>query len=439
MLKFPVQIACFSLEATSMTYMKNKSSNSDILQLEPLEDRMMLSTVVEIFAAGETGEESFNFLVDGEVAQTFEAIGGDANSRDFVQLVFTSDEPITADQISIEFINDNFDPATGRDNNLLVDGIIIDGVGFETEAPTTFHTGLIGADGFTGPGFLETEVLNVNGTVSFLSDGPAAVAETGTRIRVDALGETGEEILQLQIDGRAVADFTFSAAGQEQVLLFTTSEIVDLSRVRFVFTNDAFDPATGADRNVLVRQFQTIDLESGSRDIVNTTSDRVFSNASFTELDGVQAGQGRGGALVTSDSFVAVVEPQTRIRVDAQGQTGEELLQVVLNGAILGQFTASTESQPFLIETSLPVDLADLQIQFVNDAFDPATGLDHNLTVSSFQTINLASGERNIARTVTGDVFSSGVFVDGQLADGFGRGSTLGANGFFQFQPGGQS
>ncbi len=421
-----------------MTNPKNYSSNPEQLQLEPLEERMMLSTVVEIFAAGETGEESFNLLVDGEVAQTFEAIGGDADSRDFVQLLFTSDETITADQISIEFINDNFDPATGRDNNLLVDGIVIEGVGFETEAPTTFHTGFIGADGFTGPGFLETEVLNVNGTVSFLADGPTAppVVESGTRIRVDATGETGEEILQLQIDGTAVADFTFSAAGQEQVLLFTTSEVVDLSRVRLVFTNDAFDPATGADRNVIVRQFQTIDLESGSRDIVNTTSDRVFSNASFTELDGVQAGQGRGGALVTSDSFVAVVEPQTRIRVDAQGQTGEELLQVVVDGAILGQFTASTDSQPFFIETSLPVDLADLQVQFVNDAFDPATGLDRNLTVSSFQTIDLGSGERNIARTATGDVFSSGVFVDGALADGFGRGSTLGANGFFQFQPG---
>ena len=423
-----------------MTYNKNQNSpaNAATLQAEPLEDRMMLSTV-EIFAAGETGQESLNLLIDDQVVQTFEAIGGDADSRDLVQLVFTSDETITADRVSIEFFNDNFDPATGADNNVLLDGIVIDGVGFETEASTTFHTGLVGADGFTGPGFLETELLNVNGTVSFLSDGstPApAPIQSGTRIRVDATGETGEEILQLQIDGNAVSDFTFSAAGQEEVLLFTTSEIVDLSRVRFVFTNDSFDPATGADRNVIVRQFQTIDLESGSRDIVNTTSERVFSNASFTELDGVQAGQGRGGALVSSDSFVQVVEPQTRIRVDAQGQTGDELFQVVVDGAILGQFVATTDSQPFLIETSLPVNLEDVRIEFVNDAFDPATGFDRNLTVSSFQTIDLSSGDRNIARTGLDDVFSTGVFVDGQgVIDGFGLGSTLATNGFFEFRP----
>lgn len=419
----------------------NPASRPASLQSEPLEDRMMLSSV-EIFVAGETGQESFNLLIDGQVVQTYEAIGGDADARDFVQFVFDNGDTITADQVSIEFINDDFNPATGFDNNLLVDGIVIDGIGFETEAATTFHTGLIGENGFTGPGFLQTEILNVNGTVSFLSDGttdPPAI-QTGTRIRVDATGDTGEEILQLQIDGEAVADLALSTAGQEEVLLFTTSEIVDLSRIRFVFTNDAVDPVTGADRNVVVRQFQTIDLESGSRDIINTTSSRVFSNASFTDLDGVQSGQGRGGVLVTSDSFVEVVEPQTRIRVDAQGETGEELLQVVFNGTVLGQFLVSTDSQPFFIETSLPVNLEDLQIQFVNDAFDPEAGVDRNLTVSSFQTIDLVSGERNIARTQFGDVFGSGVFVDGTgITEGFGLGSTLATNGFFQFQDDEQS
>ena len=415
----------------------NSSANPVILQLEPLEARMMLSTV-EIFAAGETGQESLNILIDGEVAQTFEAIGGDANSRDFVQLVFESDETITADQVSIEFINDDFNPETGADNNLLLDGIIIDGVGFETEAPTTFHTGLIGESGFTGPGFLETEILNVNGTVSFLSDGtPPPVVDvvtTGTRIRVDATGETGEEILQLQIDGNAVTDFSFDAAGEEQVLLFTTDEIVDISRIRIVFVNDAFDPETGFDNNVVVRQFQTIDLESGARDIFNTVNPAVFSNASFTELDGVQSGQGRGGILVSQDSFVEVRDLTTRIRVDAQGQTGDELFQVVSNGAVLGQFTASTDPGTFLLEVSTPVNLADLQIQFVNDDFDPTTGFDRNLTVSSFQTIDLASGARDIARTVEGNVFSSGTFVDGEgIGEGLGRGSTLATNGFFQF------
>ena len=108
--------------------------------------------------------------------------------------------------------------------------------------------------------------MNVNGTVSFLADGsrvqnaPAAAPvsnvqgvdldgtrEFGTRIRVDATGTTGDEVLQVQIDGQRVADFTLGASGTEQVLLFETSEIVDISRVRFVFLNDGIDPDTGVD------------------------------------------------------------------------------------------------------------------------------------------------------------------------------------------------
>ena len=98
---------------------------------------------------------------------------------------------------------------------------------------------------------------------------PRVQADPGTRIRVDATGQTAEEVLQLQIDGRPVQDFTFDAAGREQLFLFETDEVIDSSRVSFVFLNDLFDPRTGFDRNVDVRQFQVIDLGSDTREIFN--------------------------------------------------------------------------------------------------------------------------------------------------------------------------
>lgn len=392
---------------------------------------MMLSSV-EIFAAGETGTEAFNLLLDGNVVQTFDSVGGDFESRDFERFVFDSNDPITADRVEIEFINDNFDANTGRDVNLFVDKIIIDGTTFEAEDSETFHTGLIDNGEFVGPGFLQSEVLNVNGRISFLAN---QTRSFGTRIRVDASGDTGEEILQLQIDGEAVADFNFAVAGQEQVLLFETDEIVDISRVRFVFVNDAFDAETGFDRNVRVRQFQTIDIQSGARNIFDTTNGRVFASQSFTDLDGVTAGFGRGGFL-TNDAFIEVRETQTRIRVDAQGQTGEELLQIVQNGEVLAQFQASTDQQTFFLESTEQINLEELQIRFVNDFSDPATGFDRNLTVFNFQTINLATGDREIAWTLENNVFGSGLFVPGEgIVEGLGRGNTLVTNGFFQFQP----
>jgi len=219
---------------------KNHSNIPSQLSVEPLEDRVMLSSV-EIFAAGQTGFETFDLLIDDQVVQTFPGVGGDIDSRNFERFVFNSDQTVTADQVSIAFTNDFFDSDNGFDNNLFVDRIAIDGVNFQTEAPSTFHTGLVDNNGFTGPGFLQSELLNVEGTVSFAQGsataGPAT-GTTGTRIRVDALGETGEEILQLQIDGVPVQDFTFSVAGQEEILLFETDQVVDSSRVRFVFLND---------------------------------------------------------------------------------------------------------------------------------------------------------------------------------------------------------
>ena len=414
----------------------------------------MLSSV-EIFAAGQTGDEAFNLLVDGNVVQTFESVGGDFEARQFEQFVFDSDTPITADRIEIEFINDDFDEATGRDNNLFVDGIVIDGVGFETEAPTTFHTGIFADGGLTGPGFLETEVLNVNGTVAFLSDGtgvggpvvaPSGTSDVavigvdldgtrtfGTRIRVDALGETGAENVQIQIDGNPVADFAFNNANEQSVLLFETDEIVDISRVRVLFTNDSIDPDTGADSNVIVSQFQTIDIESGNRQIFNTTDGRVFASSSFTEADGVNAGFGRGGIL-TDNAFLEVRDTATRIRVDAQGQEGDEVLQVALNGEVIGVFTVPTERSTFFLESQSFVDIRDLEVQFVNDAFDPATGFDRNLTVFNFQTIDLNTGDRTIAGTREANVFGSGVFSPGEgVVEGLGRGDTLVTNGFFRF------
>ena len=413
----------------------------------------MLSTV-EIFAAGETGQEAFNLIINGDVVQTFQSVGGDFESRQFERFVFDTDRSVSADQVQIEFINDAFDQRTGRDNNLFVDKIVIDGRTFETEAASTFHTGLIDQGEFVGPGFLETEVLNVNGTVSFLADGsrvqnaPAAAPvsnvqgvdldgtrEFGTHIRVDATGTTGDEVLQVQIDGQRVADFTLGASGTEQVLLFETSEIVDISRVRFVFLNDGIDPDTGVDRDLSVRQFQTIDIQSGARNIFNTTNGQVFASSSFTELDGSVAGFGRGGFLTTGGSFLEVRETATRIRVDAQGQTGEEIFQVVQNGEVLGTFQASTERQTFFLESTEAIYLEDLQIRFINDAFDPQTGFDRNLTVFNFQTIQLPSGERDIAWTLEGDVFGSGVFDGQSVVDGFGVSQTLVTDGFFAFQP----
>ena len=414
------------------------------LSVEALEERMMLSTV-EVFAAGETGRESFFLLLDGEVVETVENVGGDFEARDFQSFSFDFDEPISADRISIEFFNDTASADGTVDNNLFVDKIVIDGQTFETEAPTTFHTGLVSGNEVIGPGFLETEVLNINGTVTFFAQGTApppaphddggAAAQTGTRIRIDARGETGEENLQLQIDHQVVANFRFDQANTDEVFFFNSDEVIDPSRIKVLFTNDAIDPVTGADRNLFVRSLQTIDRTTGEREIFYSANPSVFSNRSFVAADGVnRSGFGLGGALV-NNAFLTFNTDATTIRVDTIGHTGTELFEVLVDDEVVGTFQASTYATSETVTLPGDIDLSRVKIRFIND-FDNGVDFDRNLTVLGFQTINRATGDRQLARGTDVDVFSTGtpVQTDG-LQQGFGRGRTLVNNGFFEFRP----
>ena len=111
-------------------FASKKTDQQTGLMIEPLEERMMLSTVT-VFAAGSTGEESFR-LAAGNDTVIFETVGGNAANGNFQEFVFESTETLSASDIDIEFFNDSFDPATGRDRNLTVNRIEIDGAVFNT-------------------------------------------------------------------------------------------------------------------------------------------------------------------------------------------------------------------------------------------------------------------------------------------------------------------
>ena len=83
----------------------NESSNQNSLNVEALEDRVMLSTV-EVFAAGATGLENLDLIVNDQLVRTFANVGGDASTGDFVRLVFETANTVTPDDITVGFFND---------------------------------------------------------------------------------------------------------------------------------------------------------------------------------------------------------------------------------------------------------------------------------------------------------------------------------------------
>ena len=376
----------------------------------------MLATV-SVHAAGEVGQEAFNLIIGDQIVQTFDRVRGDHINRDFQVFTHETIGDVSADMVKVEFFNDFTNPKVDVDRNLFVDKIVIDGVSYETEADTTFSTGYFQGDTFSGPGFLQTEELNVNGTFHFLQDNTPIV---GTRIRIDAMGDTGEENVQLQINGETVKNFRFAdqAADSPESFFFVVDDIVDIDDIRIRFTND-FQDAT-KDRNLTVFGYHAIDLETGDRQYVNTLDSKVFS----TEGDNTRT--------LTRSGFFEVRENLTRFRVDASGDTGDEILAFRVGNDVLKQVQVSTTKRAYFVDINRDVDLEDLQVSFVND-LSQGEDYDRNLTVHSFQRIDLDTLDREIVRPTDYNVFSNGTFLDADgIVSGFGRGDTLNASGFFQ-------
>ena len=116
--------------------MKPSSEIPSLLAVEELEDRQMLSTV-SIFAAGDTGTETIQLNINDAVVATFENVGGDADTRQFQRLTYTTDQQISASDVRVQFSNDLFRSEDGFDRNVVIDRIEVDGRSFETESPTT--------------------------------------------------------------------------------------------------------------------------------------------------------------------------------------------------------------------------------------------------------------------------------------------------------------
>ena len=411
--------------------------NANQLNVEALEERMMLSSV-EIFATGVTGQENLDLLIDGQVVQTFFNVGGDASTRSFERLTFDTDQTITPGNIGIRFANDAFDPSIGLDRDLIVDRIVVDGVTVEAEDPSTRSTGIFADGRLTGPGFFQTEVLNVNATLTFAdpSSGSGGGGSTGSgdRIEFDAIGSTGEELVNLLVDGEVVQ--TFGLFQSETTHTFQSDDPnVSLEDIRLEFVNDAFDASTGLDRNAFISEFRVIDTNTNGSSLVqtaNTSDANVLSSGIFVDGVGITEGLGAGGFLA-GNGFVEIVSGGStgigdRIEFDAFGTTGEELVALLVDGRPEAFFQLNTPgvTQTFSFTSDNPdIAIEDVRLQFINDLFDESLGIDRNVQIFEFRVVDGDTGQVTTARTSDANVLSSGIFANGAITQGFGAGGFL--------------
>jgi glucose/arabinose dehydrogenase len=206
--------------------------------IERLEDRcLMAADAITIFAAGVTNEEQMQLLIDNEVVQTWNNIGGNAYAGQFVAYSYQSNTNLGLDRIRIAFTNDLYNPPIDR--NLRIDRIEINGVAYQTEAPTVYSTGTwLPQDGIE-PGFRLSEYLTNEGYFQY-------AVNSGSLIQVVAAGWTNNENMELQIDGNTVIGWKNITGDplQDQWAEYTyrASGTITADRVRVAFTNDLYAP-----------------------------------------------------------------------------------------------------------------------------------------------------------------------------------------------------
>lgn len=247
------------------------------LIIESLEHREMLA--ITIFAAGETGSESMDLLIDSVVVQSWTNIGGNASTRTFQPFVYNGASNVNPDRIRVAFTNDLFEDGV-LDRNLVVDRIVVDATTYQTEAPTVFSTGTwLPQDGVQS-GFRESETLHTSGYFQY-------AVNSGSLIQILAAGQVGQEAMALRIDGREVfrwSDVGGNAAnGDFNEFIYRAPDKVQAKSIQVAFTNDRFAPPI--DHNLRVDKI----IVDGVT--YQTESPSVFSTGTYRpEIPGVRPG-----------------------------------------------------------------------------------------------------------------------------------------------------
>ncbi|QDT08363.1 Soluble aldose sugar dehydrogenase YliI precursor [Planctomycetes bacterium K23_9] len=340
---------------------------------------------IDIYAAGSTGDELMELEINGEIVATWFVVGTDAANDRFYPYV-TDIDGASIDDIRINFVNDLYDPDAGIDRNLRVDRVVVDGVTYETEAPSVFGDGVYtDATGVTSGNF-QTEYLVANGFFDFSgSDGGGG----GATIEVALAGQTGTESAQLLIDGNVVATYNdISASGQ--TFTYQSDGNVTADRVRVAFINDTYTPG-GFDRNLEV-DFIRIDGQAFETEAATTLStgtyrsgigvepgfvqsETLHSNGYFQFLANDNPGGGDSGSFSLATSSVTTVEGQGAITLEVQrigGSSGSASIdyQTFDDSATAGQDFQATSGTLYFAdgETS-----KQFTVDILNDSNEEST------------------------------------------------------------------
>lgn len=116
---------------------------------------------VLVRARGNQGGEQFSLQIDGQVVDIF------TTTAKYQTFSYRAPNKISAKKIRVAFINDARDSVIGIDNKLYVDYIEIDGVRYESDAPSVFSTETRQEGAGFQPGFRAGQIVGADGYLDF--------------------------------------------------------------------------------------------------------------------------------------------------------------------------------------------------------------------------------------------------------------------------------
>ena len=241
------------------------------------------SSTITVTARGSTGTEQLHLDIAGTEVHSWTPGTSDGETT------YVHPVGVSGSQVRVRFSNDGLDD--GRDRNVWIDNVTINGELFESEDPSVRSRGAWANGARCREGLFNTEFLACNGWFQYAGDGvpspptdpsPGPDPEpVGTRLEVRALGTTGEELLELRIRGELIETFELSTVMTSYIHDFTGS--IGENDIRLAFANDGRS-TSGADRNARV-DFLRVD-----GDTYQTESPTVLSTGTYSSATRCAAG-----------------------------------------------------------------------------------------------------------------------------------------------------
>lgn len=200
-------------------------------------------TTIEIFAAP-IGTPRLELRINNQAVQSFNVSGGNYSTRNFVRYTYTSPNTVSINQIRVAFVNDS------AGNDVFVDRVVVNGVAYESEASTTYSTGVYASGRCqSGGGYFRSERLSCNGYFQYVQQGSA-----NTTIEIFA-APSGTPRMELRISDQTVATFNVSGGNYSTRSFvrytYTSTGSIAPGQIRVAFVNDSATNDLFVDRIVV--------------------------------------------------------------------------------------------------------------------------------------------------------------------------------------------